>query len=213
LASFFLLRFLRSLLFKILPRMSIHALPAFNASLNALATVLLVIGLIHIRRKQIAAHRATMITAFGVSCVFLVFYVAHKIGVRGVHTPFGGTGGIRTVYYTMLLSHILLAIAIVPLAIITLRRGLRRDDARHKMIARLTWPVWFYVSVTGVLVYFMLYHWYPSKEAIERRSQAGAIGTLYRGRTALPACPRIQFTRASDRWQHERRKGVRREWR
>ena len=154
--------------------MSIHALPALNASLNGLATLLLLVGLYFIKRRQIAAHRTTMITAFVVSCVFLVFYVAHKIGVRGVHTPFGGTGTIRTVYYTMLLSHIVLAMAIVPLVIITLRRGLRRDDVRHLRIARITWPLWFYVSVTGVLVYFMLYHWYPSKEAIDRRSHAHA---------------------------------------
>ena len=165
--------------------MSIHDLPALNASLNGLATVLLVVALVFIKRKNIAAHRATMITAFAVSCVFLIFYVAHKIGVRGVHTPFGGTGAIRAVYYTMLLSHIVLAIAIVPLALITLARGLRRQDDRHKKIARITWPIWFYVSVTGVLVYFMLYRWYPSKEALERR--AAAVNTI--GTSGLPNAP------------------------
>ena len=95
--------------------MSIHDLPALNAALNGLATVLLVVALVFIKQRRIAAHRATMLGAFGVSCVFLVFYVAHKIGVRGVHTPFGGEGAVRTAYYAMLISHILLAMAIVPL--------------------------------------------------------------------------------------------------
>jgi uncharacterized membrane protein YozB (DUF420 family) len=117
-----------------------------------------------------------MLGAFGVSCVFLVFYVAHKIGVRGVHTPFGGEGAIRTAYYVMLISHILLAMAIVPLALVTLFRGLKRDDARHKKIARITWPIWFYVSVTGVLVYFMLYVWFPAPGTLEKR-QAAAVQT------------------------------------
>ncbi len=148
--------------------MSIHDLPALNASLNGLATILLVVALVFIKQKKIDAHRKTMLAAFGVSCVFLVFYVLHKIAVRGVHTPFGGEGAIRTVYYVMLISHIILAMAIVPLALVTLFRGLKRDDARHRKIARVTWPLWFYVSVTGVLVYFMLYRWYPASPPLER---------------------------------------------
>jgi uncharacterized membrane protein YozB (DUF420 family) len=152
--------------------MSIHDLPALNAALNGLATVLLVVALVFIKQGRIQAHRATMLAAFGVSCVFLVFYVAHKIGVKGVHTPFGGQGLIRQVYYAMLISHILLAMAIVPLALVTLFRGLKRDDARHKKIARLTWPIWFYVSITGVLVYFMLYVWFPAPSTLEKRAAA-----------------------------------------
>ena len=152
--------------------MSIHDLPALNAALNGLATLLLVAALVFIKQGRIQAHRSTMIAAFVVSCVFLVFYVSHKIGVKGVHTPFGGEGGIRTVYYAMLISHILLAMAIVPLALITLFRGLKRDDARHKKIARITWPIWFYVSVTGVLVYFMLYVWFPHRSTLEKRGVA-----------------------------------------
>lgn len=159
--------------------MSIHDLPALNAALNGLATVLLVVALVFIKQRRIAAHRATMLGAFGVSCVFLVFYVAHKIGVRGVHTPFGGEGAVRTAYYAMLISHILLAMAIVPLALVTLFRGLKRDDARHKKIARITWPIWFYVSVTGVLVYFMLYVWFPAPVTLEKR-QAAAVQTAHR---------------------------------
>ncbi len=143
--------------------MSVSDLPAVNASLNALSTVLLTAGFIFIQRRQIAAHRACMISAFAVSCVFLVTYVVHKILMRGVHTPFGGTGVIRGVYYTMLISHIILAMLIVPLALLTLRHALAGRIETHKKWARWTFPLWYYVSVTGVLVYFFLYQWYPHR--------------------------------------------------
>ena len=143
--------------------MSVSDLPAVNASLNALSTVLLTSGFIFIQRRQIAAHRACMISAFAVSCVFLVTYVVHKILMRGVHTPFGGTGVIRGVYYTMLISHIILAMLIVPLALLTLRHALAGRFETHKKWARWTFPLWYYVSVTGVLVYFFLYQWYPHR--------------------------------------------------
>lgn len=154
--------------------MSLHDLPALNAALNGVATVLLVVALVFIKQGRIQAHRSTMIAAFAVSCIFLLFYVAHKIGVKGVHTPFGGEGGIRLAYFVLLFSHIILAMAIVPLALVTLFRGLKRDDARHKKIARITWPIWFYVSVTGVLVYFMLYVWFPHRSTLEKRAAAAA---------------------------------------
>jgi putative membrane protein len=143
--------------------MSVSDLPAVNASLNALSTVLLTAGFIFIQRRKIAAHRACMISAFAVSCVFLVTYVMHKILMRGVHTPFGGTGVIRGVYYTMLISHIILAMLIVPLALLTLRHALAGRFETHKKWARWTFPLWYYVSVTGVLVYFFLYQWYPHR--------------------------------------------------
>jgi putative membrane protein len=143
--------------------MSVSDLPAVNASLNGLATVFLALGFIFIKRGQKVAHRNCMIAAVVTSAVFLIFYVLHKILVRGVHTPFGGEGAIRTVYYVMLISHILLAMAIVPLVLITLNRGLKERWEHHKKIARWTWPIWMYVSVTGVLVYFMLYVWFPAK--------------------------------------------------
>jgi putative membrane protein len=143
--------------------MSVSDLPAVNASLNALATVLLTAGFVCIKQKRIAAHRACMVAAFAVSCVFLVTYVIHKILMRGVHTPFGGEGAIRTIYYAMLISHIILAIVIVPLAIVTLSRAAAGRFAVHKKWARWTFPLWYYVSVTGVLVYFFLYQWFPHK--------------------------------------------------
>ncbi len=160
--------------------MTIHDLPLVNACLNGLATFLLLLALLFIKQQKIAAHRATMLGAFVVSCVFLVFYVAHKVAVKGVHTTLGAEGVVKTAYYLMLASHIILAIAIVPMALVTLARGLKRDDARHRRLARITWPLWFYVSVTGVLVYLMLYQWFPSQETLRRR--AGA-------HSALPTAP------------------------
>ena len=143
--------------------MTINDLPALNASLNAVATVFLTLGYIFIKRGKRDAHRNCMVTAFVVSCIFLFCYVLHKILVRGVHTPFGGEGFIRTAYYVMLITHIILAMVIVPMILVTLNRALKQRWEFHKKIARWTWPLWMYVSVTGVLVYLMLYKWYPAK--------------------------------------------------
>jgi len=143
--------------------MSVHDLPAFNASLNGLATVLLTLGFVFIKTGRPGAHRVAMVGAFGVSVIFLVTYVAHKILVRGVHTPFGGEGAVRWIYYGMLISHILLAMAVVPLVLVTLRHAVAGRLAIHRAWARWTFPVWYYVSVTGVLVYFFLYIWFPAK--------------------------------------------------
>jgi len=96
-----------------------------------------------------------------VSCVFLICYVLHKILVQGVHTPFGGEGFWRTFYYGMLISHIILAIVIVPLILVTMTHAIKGRFEKHRAWARWTFPLWFYVSVTGVLVYFMLYQWFP----------------------------------------------------
>ena len=143
--------------------MSVQDIPALNAALNALATVLMTAGFIFIKRGQREAHRAAMLSAGAVSAVFLIGYVAHKILVRGVHTPFGGEGAIRTVYYAMLLSHIVLAISIAWLVPRTFWLALRGDYESHKRWARFTYPIWYYVSVTGVLVYFFLYVWWPKR--------------------------------------------------
>lgn len=132
--------------------------PAFNALLNATSGVLLLLGYGFIRRKQISRHRACMIAACGCSVAFLISYVIYHAQVGSVR--FQGQGWIRPVYFTILLTHTVLAAAIVPLALVTLRRGLRLDVARHRAIARWTLPLWLYVSVTGVVIYFMLYHLY-----------------------------------------------------
>ena len=142
--------------------MTVQDIPAINASLNALATVLISVGFYFIRRKAVSAHRASMLAAGVVSAVFLVGYVGHKILVRGVHTPFGGEGLIRGVYYAMLISHILLAISIAYLVPRTFYLALSGQIERHRAWARWTFPIWFYVSVTGVLVYFFLYQWWPT---------------------------------------------------
>jgi putative membrane protein len=152
---------------------TIHDIPALNAALNATATVLITLGFVQIKAAQreteplrrvarIATHRKLMLTAGVVSAVFLVSYVTHKILVHGVHTPFGGTGAIRSIYYAMLLSHIVLAISIAYLVPRTFLLALRGQIERHKAWAKWTYPIWYYVSVTGVLVYFFLYQWWPA---------------------------------------------------
>jgi uncharacterized membrane protein YozB (DUF420 family) len=136
--------------------MSVHDLPSVNAALNALAAILLVTGYILIRRKQIQTHRKVMIAAFATSSVFLVCYIVYHVQVGSVHFP--GTGIIRTVYFSILGTHTLLAATVPVLAIITLSRGLGGRFDKHRKIARWTLPIWLYVSVTGVVVYLMLYH-------------------------------------------------------
>ncbi|MBS1913472.1 MAG: DUF420 domain-containing protein [Bacteroidetes bacterium] len=143
-------------------KFDVMMLPAVNATLNGIATVLLLVGRSLIRRRHVAQHRKVMITAFSVSVLFLISYLTYH-GMRGgITTHFGGPGAIATIYYAMLISHVTLAACVPVLAIITMRRGLRMDVARHRKIARWTYPIWLYVSVTGVLVYFMLYQWFPS---------------------------------------------------
>lgn len=142
--------------------MTIQDIPALNASLNGLATVLITVGFVCIKTGRIAAHRKVMMSAMVVSAVFLVGYVTHKALVRGVHTPFGGEGAIRTVYYAMLISHILLAMSIAYLVPRTFLFAIRGDIVRHRAWAKWTFPIWYYVSVTGVLVYFFLYQWWPA---------------------------------------------------
>jgi len=143
--------------------MTVHDIPTLNAALNATATVLITIGFIFIKQGKKEAHRATMLTAGVVSAVFLVGYVTHKILMRGIHTPFGGENPtLRAFYYTMLISHIILAISIAYLVPRTFLFAIRGDYITHKKWARFTFPIWYYVSVTGVLVYFFLYVWWPA---------------------------------------------------
>jgi putative membrane protein len=130
-------------------------LPTLNALLNALAAILLTGGLVQIKRGNIAAHRRFMIAAFGMSGLFLVSYVIYHAQVGSV--PYPGTGVWRVIYFAILIPHVILAAAVLPLALVTLRRGLARHDAAHRRIARITLPIWLFVSVTGVIVYVMLY--------------------------------------------------------
>jgi putative membrane protein len=133
--------------------------PALIASLNGASAILLLVGRYLIARGRMAAHRACMIAAVVASALFLACYVYFHAHVGNI--LFLGQGVWRTVYFLILIPHVTLAIVIVPLVIITLSRGLRARYASHRAIARWTWPLWMYVSVTGVLVYFMLYQWFP----------------------------------------------------
>ena len=139
--------------------LEISDLPAVNASLNAIAGTLLVAAYVMIRRGRIAQHRALMLSAFSTSVLFLISYVIYHINAGS--RPFTGTGPLRIVYFAILITHVVLAVTVVPLAVMTLRRGLARQDDRHRAIARWTFPIWLYVSVTGVIVYGMLY-WLPA---------------------------------------------------
>jgi uncharacterized membrane protein YozB (DUF420 family) len=133
--------------------------PALNAALNGTSAVLLLTGRVLIARRRMAAHRLCMIAAVVASALFLGCYLFFHFKVGNI--LFLGQGWARPVYFSILISHVLLAMAIVPLAIITLNRALRARFERHRAIARWTWPLWMYVSITGVLVYFMLYQWFP----------------------------------------------------
>jgi uncharacterized membrane protein YozB (DUF420 family) len=137
---------------------TVSDLPALNATLNATCFVLLTTGYVLIRRGRVAQHRAVMIAAFCTSVVFLISYLTYHAQIGSKH--FEGPGTIRIVYFTILFTHTVLAIVIVPMVLMTLSRGLKRRDDRHRAIARWTLPLWIYVSVTGVIVYLMLYRLY-----------------------------------------------------
>ena len=138
--------------------MNISDLPALNAGLNALSGSLLGVGYAMIRRGRVKAHKAFMLAAVGVSTLFLVSYVVYHYHAGS--TRFPGTGWVRTLYLSILVTHAVLAAAVVPLAAVTLVRAWRENYAAHRSIARWTLPIWFYVSVTGVIIYVMLYHLY-----------------------------------------------------
>jgi uncharacterized membrane protein YozB (DUF420 family) len=134
--------------------------PVINATLNGTSAILLFIGREFIKRGRLAAHRAVMIAAILTSSLFLAFYLYYHYHVGSVR--FQGQGWSRPVYFTILISHTILAATIVPFVIITLSRALRRRFPQHRAIARWTYPLWMYVSITGVIVYFMLYQWFAT---------------------------------------------------
>ncbi len=141
--------------------MTLHDLPTLNALLNACSAAFLVLGYGFIRRRKVRAHQACMIGAFLTSAVFLVSYLIYHSQVGA--TKFAGTGWVRLIYFAILISHTVLAAAIVPMALVTLYHALKQQFVRHRTIARWTLPLWLYVSVTGVLIYLMLYHWFPNR--------------------------------------------------
>ncbi len=135
--------------------------PTLNAMLNATSAIFLLSGYFHIRRRNINAHRLCMLGAVTASVVFLICYLIYHYNVGA--TKFQGPDWARTIYFSILIPHTILAVAMVPFVIVTLRRALRNQFDKHRRIARWTFPVWLFVSVTGVIVYFMLYHWFPSR--------------------------------------------------
>jgi uncharacterized membrane protein YozB (DUF420 family) len=139
--------------------LSYHWLAPFNSVLNGVATILLLAGFYCIRRRRVRLHRAFMLSAFAVSLVFFISYSFYHYHVGDVH--FQGQGWVRPIYFTILTSHIFLAASIVPLVLLTLGRALSGNFRRHRRIAIWTWPLWIYVSVTGVVVYLMCYQLYP----------------------------------------------------
>ncbi len=136
---------------------SIGDLPTLNAALNGTSAVLLALGYLFIRRKKVNLHKACMVSAFVISTLFLVSYLTYHYHAGS--KPFPGEGWTRPVYFTILISHVLLATATLPLSIVTLARGFRGCFEKHRRIARWALPIWLYVSVTGVIVYLLLYHW------------------------------------------------------
>jgi putative membrane protein len=136
--------------------LAVSDLPALNATLNGIAAAFLIAGYVLIRRGKRDLHRRCMLGALATSTLFLISYVVYHwhAGSR----PFTGTGAIRTVYFTILITHVVLAAAILPLALVTTARGLREQYGKHVKVARWTLPIWLYVSVTGVVIYLMLYH-------------------------------------------------------
>ena len=138
----------------------IRDMPAINAVLNATSTVLLTAGYLFIRRRRIIAHKACMLSAFVASTLFLACYLVYHF--QAGHVKFPGEGAVQVLYFAILFSHVLLAVTVLPLSLTTLALAFRQQFDRHKRIARWTLPIWLYVSVTGVVVYWMLYKLYPS---------------------------------------------------
>ena len=138
--------------------MEISDLPALNATLNALSAVCLTLGYVFIKRRDRVNHMRAMLTALGTSAVFLVSYVVYHANIGS--KPFPGHGAIRAIYLTILFTHVVLAAVILPMALVTANRGLRARFDRHVPLARWTLPLWMYVSVTGVVIYLMLYQMY-----------------------------------------------------
>jgi uncharacterized membrane protein YozB (DUF420 family) len=138
--------------------MDYSILPTINAALNSTSAVLMVIGHRFMHHGRIAAHRACMIAAVASSSLFLISYLYYHFHAGAIR--FQGTGLIRPVYFTILTTHTILAAAVVPLVLVTLILGLRGNFEKHRPMARWTYPIWLYVSITGVLIYFMVYHWF-----------------------------------------------------
>lgn len=168
---------------------SVSQLPTVNALLNSLATVLLIWGYVLIKQRREQAHKRMMLSAFGVSAAFLVCYVIYHL--QAGHVAFGGPPGVRTVYFAILISHIILAALVPVLALVTIYLGLKDRRVAHRRIARWTLPIWLYVSVTGVVIYIMLYHLYPASPGVSIMPEDRGANELTR--VASPVSPHRLF--------------------
>lgn len=137
-----------------------HIFARINGALNTLVSILLIAGLVLVKQKKYELHRTVMLTAFAASSLFLVSYISHHFLTNDTH--FGGEGAIRYFYYPLLITHIMLAATVLPFILLTMYRGLTADLKEHKIIARVTYPIWLYVSVSGVLVYLMISPYYTA---------------------------------------------------
>lgn len=134
-------------------------LPLLNAIINSTVTVLLVLGLVFIKQRKMNLHKTTMMSAFVLSCLFLVSYIIYHYGAESI--PYNGSGLSKIIYFVILISHILLSVVIVPLALFSIYRGITNQFSKHKKLTRWTLPIWLYVSVTGVIVYLMAHEFNP----------------------------------------------------
>ena len=146
--------------------MTVQDLPFINACLNGLATVFLTLGFVFIKKGNKIAHRNCMISAFVTSAVFLACYLTYHINTSAV-TRFVEPAWFRPIYLVLLLTHVVLAVVILPLIFITLSRALKERFEQHRKIARWTWPLWMYVSITGVLIYLLLYQVFPQPKPVQ----------------------------------------------
>ncbi len=150
--------------------MNVYDLPPINASLNAASTILIALGWFFIRRDRKKQHIACMVSALLTSTAFLACYLIYHFNIKGHGVPFTHPGIVKPIYKTLLLTHVVLAIAILPLIIMTVIPALRAVFDKHRRMGRITMPLWLYVSVTGVIIYFMLYQWFPADEVLKRRA-------------------------------------------
>jgi putative membrane protein len=173
----------------------VAVLPHLNATLNALATVLLITGYLFIKQKKVTAHKWSMLSCFGVSVVFLISYLTYHttltvaFGEHGRPFPEYPPAGVRIFYFALLISHVLLATTVPVLALITIYHGLKDNRQKHRRIARWTFPIWLYVSVTGVIVYFMLYHLYPPREVLPTQVELTQSSSMLTKATTNPTLP------------------------
>lgn len=154
--------------------MSIYDLPPINATLNAISTLFIVVGLAFISKGRRRPHMVCMVAALVSSAAFLACYLTYHAGIKGHSIRFTYDGAVKYLYYAILISHVILAVVILPMIVVTVLAAIRRNWDKHRRWARRTAPLWLYVSITGVIVYLMVYKWYPSSDLKARQAESAA---------------------------------------